>query len=73
MMLSDFLLLEVYFGGTAGAQELEDAYRAYGRKAVQNALRCGDLVMNSLRPLDGRVKPMCWLSEAGRQKAQQSV
>ena len=69
-MLSDFLLLEVYFGSADGAQDLEKAYRAYGRKAVQNALKAGDLVINTLRPLDGRVRPVCWLSDSGRQKAQ---
>lgn len=72
-MLSDFLTLEVYFGGTDSAQELEAAYRKYGRKAVEEALRVGDLAMSLPAGASKLAQPLCWLSEAGRRKAQNRI
>lgn len=69
-MLSDFLTLEVYFGGTDSAQELEAAYHKYGRKMVQEALRTGDLTVSLPSGISKLAQPVCWLSEAGRKKAQ---
>ena len=63
-MLSDFLTLEVYFGGIDSAQKLEKAYQRYGREKLIHGVRSGDLVVSG---------SFCWLSEAGRRKAQQQL
>ncbi len=71
-MLSDFLMLEVYFGGADSAQELEKAYRNYGCKVVQKALKLGDLRLGMTSSRFGG-KALCWLSETGREKARLPV
>ena len=42
-MLTDFLLLEVYYGSGAAALFFEDVSNRYGVPAIQKAIRKGEL------------------------------
>jgi hypothetical protein len=71
-MLSDFLLLEAYYGSPAAALFFEDLSVQYGVPAIRRALRGGDLVAKRVLcgPDCGRL--LLWLSEKGRTTAGKS-
>lgn len=68
-MLSDFLMLEEFFGKRAGAQFFEDVSRHYDAASLKKALLSGDVVWRRITcgPDSGRL--LLWLSQQGRKKA----
>lgn len=68
-MLSDLLILELYYDHPACAQFFEDVARKYGTEAVRKALRAGDIVARPVvvGPDSGRI--LLGLTDKGRQSA----
>ena len=71
-MLSDFLTLEVYFGQLEAAQYIEDATLKYGRKTLDKAVQCGDLIKKRITIGPDAGRDLVWLSPQGRQKIRSS-
>jgi hypothetical protein len=68
-MLSDFLLLEIYYGSGSAALFFEDMSSRYGIPAIQKALRRGELMARQvlLGPDSGRW--LVTLTDKGRKGA----
>jgi hypothetical protein len=68
-MLSDLLILEIYYGHPSCAQFFEDMARKYGVAAVRKALREGEIVARPVvvGPDSGRL--LLGLTDKGRQAA----
>lgn len=71
-MLSDFLTIEAYFGSQNAALYFEDLVKRYGQKRAQQAILNGDLRCShpSLCANQNHARPLTWLSEQGRSKAE---
>lgn len=69
-MLSDFLLLENYFGEPDSVQAIEDVVKHYGIENVREAVRSGHLSIRTVFLAPGRGRTLCRLSETGRKVAQ---
>lgn len=69
-MIHDFLLLEMYYGQVESALYIEDVIKNHGKASLDNAQKCGHIIARNITigPDKGRI--MCWLSDIGRQKAQ---
>lgn len=72
-MLADLLLLETYYESPACAQFFEELSRRYGIRAVDEAVRQGDLHQGYTRICAGGGRRFFWLSEQGRSKARSGV
>lgn len=68
-MLSDFLMLEEFFGRRAGALFIEDAARHYSEMSVKKAMLAGDVVGRRIVCGPDRGRLLLWLSHEGRKKA----
>lgn len=68
-MLSDFLMLEVYFGHQNSALYFEDLVKRYGKKPIERAIESGDLKTRTLYFGSDKGKTLAWLTEQGRSKA----
>ncbi len=68
-MLSDLLILELYYDHPACAQFFEDVARKYGVETVRKALRAGDIIARPVvvGPDSGRM--LLGLTDKGRQTA----
>jgi hypothetical protein len=68
-MLSDLLILEIYYGHPSCAQFFEDMARKYGLEAMRKALRAGEITVRpvALGPDSGRM--LVGLTDKGRQAA----
>jgi hypothetical protein len=71
-MLSDLLLLEIYYGSGEAALFFEEISARYGIPAIQKALHAGDLALRQvfLGPDSGRW--IVTLSKHGRKRAQEN-
>ena len=70
-MISDFLLLEMYYGPADAAQYFEEVVHKHGMASIEKARACGHIVMREISVGPDRGRVMCWLSEVGREKASQ--
>lgn len=68
-MLSDFLVLEMYYETPNTAQFFEDISDKYGMSAVDEAMRAGHITGHALQcgPDSGRW--LFWLTDEGRRTA----
>lgn len=68
-MLSDLLILEIYYGHPACGQFFEDITRRYGVEAVRKALRAGEIAARPVivGPDSGRL--LVGLTDKGREAA----
>ncbi len=69
MIVSDFYMLESFYGAPHAVQFYEDIARQYGVEPVRQAIRAGDVAFKKIScgPNAGRL--LLWLSEQGRSKA----
>lgn len=68
-MLSDLLILEIYYGHPSCAQFFEDMARKYGIETIKKALRAGEITARPVvvGPDSGRL--LLGLTDKGRQAA----
>ena len=68
-MLSDFLLLESYYGPQHAALFFEDLNQRYDRTDIFRGEHAGDLVKRRVLCGANAGRDLYWLSEQGRKKA----
>lgn len=73
-MLDMLLQWESYTGREAGFIPKAELIRSYSKEAVQFLLSCGLIVESKARcHANTDHRPVCWLSEKGRQQAKQGL
>lgn len=65
-MITDFQMLEDYFGRTHAVQTYEDIARYYGGEAIQRAISAGYIAGKTILCGPDRGRCILWLTEKGR-------
>lgn len=72
-MLSDLLLLEIYYGSNESALFFEDLSKSYGLQTIHRAFRSGHITGRRIACGPDCGRRLFWLTEEGRAAASKSL